>query len=200
MNNFRITTLYFLHARNLDELTPWLFLLSTMALSLLFLFHISGNFLLQHAERGIAHTSHIEIRLADVPRPTASTTIPRIMPKMKTGGKLVTAKKGNKVVDPTMIRKKELAAYLVQWQDAILKVAQEHLAKGKIPPGRIIVYLTLNPQGEILRIRCVSTNHDLSLELAVKSIIVDAEPFPPLPSFWQNPPQNLRIARTWTFQ
>ncbi len=191
--------LFLLGARDFDELTPWLFLSFIVVFTLLLFLHVQSDFLLFPPKRILAHSSHIEIQLADIQKPIPGVAAPWKMPELVTGGRVLASVKENKSAVPAVVRQKELAAYLVQWQNAIIKVAQAHLKKGEIPSGRIVVDIILNPRGEILRIHCASTNYNAMLVQAVQSIIVAAAPFPPLPSAWQKPPQNLRIARTWNF-
>ncbi len=186
-----------MQGRDLDELPPWLFLslLSTGVLLIL----LQGPLRLAVPVRQLStHESLVEIQLAPLPKKLDPDS-PSLSPSLAPGGKIAQQNRQSSPAANTS-RQRELAAYLIQWQSQILQEAKTQLGAGKIPMGKIVVAITLQPSGQLLSIHFIEGDPASPLAQAVRAIIVAAAPFPALPSAWQSPPQNLRIVRTWNFE
>jgi len=96
-----------------------------------------------------------------------------------------------------------LNAYLKDWEGRILALAEKRLLGGShpaVPQGRVVVAVTIAPDGRLLAIEMQQGPRNAALVHAVDAIIRQAAPFPPLPAIWQSPPTPLRIVRTWSFE
>ncbi|MCL4525875.1 MAG: TonB family protein [Gammaproteobacteria bacterium] len=96
-----------------------------------------------------------------------------------------------------------LNAYLKDWEGRIMALAEKHLLGGNhtaVPQGRVVVAVTIAPDGRLLAIEMQRGSRNAALVHAVDTIIRQAAPFPPLPAIWQSPPTPLRIVRTWSFE
>ena len=94
-------------------------------------------------------------------------------------------------------------AYLKDWESRIMALAQKHLlAAGHLvlPQGRVVVAVTIAPDGQLMQIEMRQGSKNIVLVNAVDTIIREAAPFPALPAIWQSPPTPLRIVRTWSFE
>ena len=96
-----------------------------------------------------------------------------------------------------------LNAYLKEWEGRIMALAEKHLLGGNhtaVPQGRVVVAVTIAPDGRLLSIEMRQGSRNAALVHAVDTIIRQAAPFSPLPAIWQSPPTPLRIVRTWSFE
>lgn len=153
----------------------WLFLSAILVLGLLMLIHSSGF-------------------LTGLRTPEPSKQTP-----LTSGGQASTPKQ-TLSSEPSQTRKRELAAYLLQWQSHILRASKSRIDQGNTLTGKLLVAVTIRPNGDVSQIQVIKGNPDGSLALLVRSIVLSAAPFPALPSAWQSPPHDLRIVRTWSFQ
>ncbi len=69
-----------------------------------------------------------------------------------------------------------------------------------LPQGKIVVAVTVAPNGHLLEIALLQGSRNVALVNAVDALIRAAAPFPALPPLWQSPPTPLRIVRTWSFE
>ncbi len=96
-----------------------------------------------------------------------------------------------------------LTAYLKDWEGRIMALARKHLFAGGhpvLPQGRVVVAVTIAPDGQLMEIEMRQGSKNVALVNAVDTIIREAAPFPALPAIWQYPPTPLRIVRTWSFE
>lgn len=94
-------------------------------------------------------------------------------------------------------------AYLKDWESQIMALAEKHLFHGNhpaLPPGRVVVAVTIAPDGQLMTLEMLQGSRNSVLVNAVETVIRAATPFPALPAIWQSPPTPLRIVRTWSFQ
>ncbi|MEY2342933.1 TonB family protein [Acidithiobacillus sp. IBUN Pt1247-S3] len=194
----RLGRLFLPRAADLDQLFPWLLAATAVVGSLLLLFIavlLPERYQTQKTLR--AHDSRIEITLAPLPRLNQFHPATDI-PSLAHGAGLASSEQSPETL-PTAAKQKELAAYLLLWQKHILTLAKSPLTTQKLPIGKIVVAVTISASGQLLRIQIVQGEQNRALAQAVREILIAAAPFPPLPSAWQSPPQNLRIIRTWNF-
>ncbi len=188
----------FFTSADFDSITPWVLLSSAVFIGLSLLVANQTDLLLSSMENHFAEKdSRIEIHLASpatAPLPTKPAWNVHTLDKGIRASTIHTVpnKESNYA-----LKKQELAEYLVQWQNTILKFASKQLSSKKIPIGTVVVSVVVSHSGQLISVHCHSNNQ--ALVTAIHQIILAAAPFPRLPSAWQNPPQNLRIVRTWTF-
>ncbi len=184
-------------AEDLDQLFPWLLAATGIVGSSLLVFLLFSPAVFSTHHRLRAHDSRIEITLAPLPRhpqfhPNAD------IPSLARGpGTANSAERPQSV--PKSDKERELAAYLLLWQQHILALGKAQLTQAKLPTGKIVVAVTIAASGQLVRLQILQGEQNHALAMAVREIVYTAAPFPALPSAWQSPPQNLRIIRTWNF-
>jgi len=185
-----------LTARDLDELTPWLLCSALLFTSSIFLIH--GPILPQLTVSPPVRESRIEIRLTSPAQGNLHTRITyAAQPSSSPRGGTPNPQKSNEA-SATLVKERELQAYLLVWQKRIETLGNEALRKG-IPRGKVTVEITLAPSGRVKELVITGQSANSLLDSDIRAIIAKASPFPPLPPAWQSPPNDLRIVRTWIF-
>lgn len=185
-----------------DSLFPWLLLSITINASIwlpLFLWLPGRN----PSPQGPVETSLMEVHIQEIPQipavsaaTTSITLIPVRAPSLEKRAEMPSVYQ-----HPHPHREKtlELQAWLRSWQRRIMETASSHLPDASLLRGKIVVAVTVAPDGHLLRITVLQGTSHPHLVTSALSIIRAATPFPPLPQAWQTPPHPLRVVRTWNF-
>ncbi|WP_461279457.1 cell envelope integrity protein TolA [Acidithiobacillus sp.] len=188
-----------LRPEDLDTLFPWA-LLSVVINVLVWLLLLGGlvGFLPQKAPV----SSLVEISLMpNLLHPRI--TFPAGPAPRRPDGDLPVSRERAPATVSSVARAVALNAYLKDWEGRIMALAEKRLLGGKhttVPQGRVVVAVTIAPDGRLLAIEMQQGSRNAALVHAVDTIIRQAAPFPPLPAIWQSPPTPLRIVRTWSFE
>ena len=188
-----------LRTEDLDTLFPWA-LLSVVINMLVWLLLLGGlvGFLPQKAPV----SSLVEISLMpNLLHPRI--TFPAGPAPRRPDGDLPVSRERAPATVSSVARAVALNAYLKDWEGRIMALAEKRLLGGKhttVPQGRVVVAVTIAPDGRLLAIEMQQGSRNAALVHAVDTIIRQAAPFPPLPAIWQSPPTPLRIVRTWSFE
>ena len=188
-----------LRTEDLDTLFPWA-LLSVVINVLVWLLLLGGlvGFLPQKAPV----SSLVEISLMpNLLHPRI--TFPAGPAPRRPDGDLPVSRERAPATVSSVARAVALNAYLKDWEGRIMALAEKRLLGGKhtaVPQGRVVVAVTIAPDGRLLAIEMQQGSRNAALVHAVDTIIRQAAPFPPLPAIWQSPPTPLRIVRTWSFE
>ena len=188
-----------LRPEDLDTLFPWA-MLSVVINVLVWLLLLSG--LEGSPPQKTPVSSLVEISLAP------NLLHPRITPPAgpaprRPDGDLPVSRERAPATVSSAARAVALNAYLKDWEGRIMALAQKRLLGGNhtaVPQGRVVVAVTIAPDGRLLAIEMQQGLRNAALVHAVDTIIRQAAPFPPLPAIWQSPPTPLRIVRTWSFE
>ncbi|MFA6181758.1 TonB family protein [Acidithiobacillus sp.] len=188
-----------LRTEDLDTLFPWA-LLSVVINMLVWLLLLGGlvGFLPQKAPV----SSLVEISLMPNLLHPRFTSPAGPAPRRPDGDLPVSRERAPATVS-SVARAVALNAYLKDWEGRIMALAEKRLLGGKhtaVPQGRVVVAVTIAPDGRLLAIEMQQGSRNAALVHAVDTIIRQAAPFPPLPAIWQSPPTPLRIVRTWSFE
>jgi len=188
-----------LRTEDLDTLFPWA-LLSVVINVLVWLLLLGGlvGFLPQKAPV----SSLVEISLMPNLLHPRFTSPAGPAPRRPDGDLPVSRERAPATVS-SVARAVALNAYLKDWEGRIMALAEKRLLGGKhtaVPQGRVVVAVTIAPDGRLLAIEMQQGSRNAALVHAVDTIIRQAAPFPPLPAIWQSPPTPLRIVRTWSFE
>ncbi len=188
-----------LRPEDLDTLFPWA-LLSVVINVLVWLLLLGGlvGFLPQKAPV----SSLVEISLMpNLLHPRI--TFPAGPAPRRPDGDLPVSRERAPATVSSVARAVALNAYLKDWEGRIMALAEKRLLGGNhtaVPQGRVVVAVTIAPDGRLLAIEMQQGSRNAALVHAVDTIIRQAAPFPPLPAIWQSPPTPLRIVRTWSFE
>ena len=188
-----------LRTEDLDTLFPWA-LLSVVINMLVWLLLLGGlvGFLPQKAPV----SSLVEISLMPNLLHPRFTSPAGPAPR-RPDGDLPVSRERTPATVSSVARAVALNAYLKDWEGRILALAEKRLLGGShpaVPQGRVVVAVTIAPDGRLLAIEMQQGPRNAALVHAVDAIIRQAAPFPPLPAIWQSPPTPLRIVRTWSFE
>ena len=188
-----------LRTEDLDTLFPWA-LLSVVINMLVWLLLLGGlvGFLPQKAPV----SSLVEISLMPNLLHPRFTSPAGPAPR-RPDGDLPVSRERTPATVSSVARAVALNAYLKDWEGRIMALAEKRLLGGKhtaVPQGRVVVAVTIAPDGRLLAIEMQQGSRNAALVHAVDTIIRQAAPFPPLPAIWQSPPTPLRIVRTWSFE
>lgn len=194
-----VRRIFRLRAQDMDQLFPWL-LFSLFINILIWLYLLLG--LAGPLAKKNPVNSLVEISLTPTfHRPQISAPVD---PRLTHTQAEVTA--ATRKVAPAVSSAERQAAYniyLKNWEGRIMALAQKKLfaaGHGPLPQGRVVVAVTIAPDGHLLEIAMLQGARNLALVDAVETLIRAAAPFPPLPALWQSPPTPLRIVRTWSFE
>lgn len=91
------------------------------------------------------------------------------------------------------------ARYLVNWQQAVQRAADQYLQTESLPPGRVTVIVRILPNGAVDHFGFAAGSY-ARLEPAVYQILRMAAPYPLLPRALVHHGIGIRIERTWSFQ
>jgi len=188
-----------LRPEDLDTLFPWA-LLSVVINVLVWLVLLGGLAGTLPVKTPVS--SLVEISLTPNPlRP--QITSPVVPAPRSPDGMLPVRRESVRSTASPAARAVALNAYLKDWEGRIMALAQKHLlAAGHLvlPRGRVVVAVTIAPDGQLMQIEMRQGSKNIALVNAVDTIIREAAPFPALPAIWQSPPTPLRIVRTWSFE
>ena len=188
-----------LRPEDLDTLFPWA-LLSVVINVLVWLVLLGGLAGTLPVKNPVS--SLVEISLTPNPlRPRI--TSPVVPAPRRPDGMLPVRRESVPSAASPAARAVALNAYLKDWEGRIMALAQKHLlAAGHLvlPQGRVVVAVTIAPDGQLMQIEMRQGSKNIVLVNAVDTIIREAAPFPALPAIWQSPPTPLRIVRTWSFE
>ena len=188
-----------LRPEDLDTLFPWV-LLSVVINVLVWLVLLGGLAGTLPVKTPVS--SLVEISLTPNPlRP--QITSPAVPASRSPDGILPVRRESVPSTASPAARAVALNAYLKDWEGRIMALAQKHLFAGGhpvLPQGRVVVAVTIAPDGQLMQIEMRQGSKNVALVNAVDTIIREAAPFPALPAIWQSPPTPLRIVRTWSFE
>ncbi|MCK9188001.1 TonB C-terminal domain-containing protein [Acidithiobacillus sp.] len=188
-----------LRPEDLDTLFPWV-LLSMVVNVLVWLALLVG--LAGTLPKKTPVSSLVEISLTPNPlRP--QMTSPAVPTLRRPDGMLPVRRESVPSTASPAARAVALNAYLKDWESRIMAQAQKRLFAGGhpvLPQGRVVVAVTIAPDGQLMQIEMRQGSKNIALVNAVDTIIREAAPFPALPAIWQSPPTPLRIVRTWGFE
>ncbi len=188
-----------LRPEDLDTLFPWV--LFSMVINVLVWLVLLGGLAGTLPEKPPV-SSLVEISLTPNPlRP--QITSPAVPAPRSPDGILPVRRESAPATASPAARAVALNAYLKDWEGRIMALAQKHLFAGGhpvLPRGRVVVAVTIAPDGQLMQIEMRQGSKNVALVSAVDTIIREAAPFPALPAIWQSPPTSLRIVRTWSFE
>ncbi|MBE7567146.1 energy transducer TonB [Acidithiobacillus thiooxidans] len=194
-----IGRIFRLRASDMDQLFPWL--LFSLFVNLLVWMYLLLGLAAPLAKRNPV-TSLVEISLTPTfHQPRISAPIDPRVSRPQADVDAVTHK-----AMPAVSSAERQAAYnfyLKNWEGRIMALAQKKLfapGHGPLPQGRVVVAVTIAPNGHLLEISMLQGSRNVALVEAVETLIRAASPFAALPALWQSPPTPLRIVRTWSFE
>ncbi|WP_414040446.1 energy transducer TonB [Acidithiobacillus sp. M4-SHS-6] len=188
-----------IRARDLDQLFPWLVfsLFINVLIWLCLLLGLAGPLAQKNPVNSL-----VEISLTPAfHRPRITAPVDPQLPHPQAEVTAVTHEAAPAVSSAE--RQATYDVYLKNWEGRIMALAQEKLfaaGHGPLPQGRVVVAVTIAPDGQLVEIAMLQGARNLALVDAVETLIRAAAPFPPLPPWWQSPPTSLRIVRTWSFE
>ena len=188
-----------LRPEDLDTLFPWVLL--SVAINMLVWLLLLGGLEMSLPPKTPVN-SLVEISLMPNLLHPRMTSPARPAPR-RPDGDLPISREHAPATAPAAARAIALNAYLKDWEGRIMALAQKRLLGGShpaVPQGRVVVAVTIAPDGRLLAIEMQQGPRNAALVRAVDTIIRQAAPFPPLPAIWQSPPTPLRIVRTWSFE